>query len=53
MLGREVASLANREMFSSGQHSVSFDASSLSSGVYIYRLTSRDIALTRSMSLIK
>jgi hypothetical protein len=53
MLGREVATLANREMFSSGQHTLSFDASSLSSGVYVYRLTSQDMALTRSMTLIK
>jgi len=53
MLGREVATLASREMFSAGQHTLSFDASSLSSGVYVYRLTSKDMALTRSMTLIK
>jgi hypothetical protein len=53
MLGREVATLANREMFGAGQHTLSFDASSLSSGVYVYRLTSQDMALTRSMTLIK
>ena len=53
MLGREVATLANSEMFSAGQHSVSFDASNLSSGVYMYRLTSQDISITKSMTLIK
>lgn len=53
MLGREVATLANSEMFSAGQHSVSFDASNLSSGVYMYRLTSQDVSITKSMTLIK
>ncbi len=53
MLGREVATLANRENFAAGSNSLSFDASNLSSGIYIYRLTSGNVALTRKMSLIK
>lgn len=53
MLGRQVATLANREMLSAGTHTLVFDASNLSSGVYIYRLTSRDIVLTKQMTLIK
>jgi hypothetical protein len=50
--GRLVSTLVNREMFA-GQHSVNFDASNLSSGVYIYRLRAGDFSLTRKMTLIK
>ncbi|CAN5206436.1 hypothetical protein BH23BAC3_BH23BAC3_32080 [soil metagenome] len=53
MLGREVASLANRVMFSAGNHTLNFEASNLSSGMYIYRLTSNNVVLTKKMSLIK
>ncbi|MCP9292155.1 MULTISPECIES: T9SS type A sorting domain-containing protein [Gracilimonas] len=53
MLGREVATLANREMFSSGMNTLNFNASNLSSGLYIYRLTSGNVAITRKMTLIK
>jgi hypothetical protein len=50
--GRLVSTLVNRELFS-GQHSINFDASNLSSGVYIYRLRAGDFSLTRKMTLIK
>ncbi len=53
MLGREVATLANREMFSSGMSTLNFNASNLSSGLYIYRLTAGNVAVTRKMTLIK
>lgn len=53
MLGRQVATLASREQFASGQNTVSFDASNLSSGIYLYRLTSADVTLTKKMTLIK
>jgi exonuclease III len=54
MLGREVATLVDGARMSTGDHSVSFDASNLSSGMYVYRL-STDIgqSLTRKMMLIK
>jgi uncharacterized lipoprotein YddW (UPF0748 family) len=52
MLGREVATLKN-EVMNSGQHSVNFDASNLSSGIYIYQLSVGGQSLTRKMSLIK
>ncbi len=38
MLGRETASLVNKQEIA-GQHSVQFDAGSLASGVYLYRIT--------------
>ncbi len=52
VLGQRVASLVNSRM-EAGSHQVSFDASSLSSGVYIYRLQAGDTVLTRKMMLIK
>ena len=60
MAGREVAELVNRNQ-SAGRHTVQFDASSLASGVYVYRLTAVSgqaagnimYTLTRKMALIK
>jgi len=52
MLGQEVAVVAS-ERFSAGEHSVSFDATSLSSGIYIYRLQAAGKTLTKQMTLIK
>ena len=53
MLGREVATIVNNETISAGTQTFSFDASGLSSGVYIYRLAGNNVALTRKMTLIK
>jgi len=52
MIGRRVATLVN-EQVTAGAHQVQFDASSLSSGVYIYRLQTPYETLTRQMILIK
>lgn len=52
MVGREVAVLID-EVMSSGQHSASFDASGLPSGVYFYRLETSTGSLSRKMTLIK
>jgi len=52
MLGREVAVLVNGSM-PAGAHSVTFDASGLSSGTYIYRLEAGGQVLTRRMTLVK
>ncbi|MCB2200720.1 T9SS type A sorting domain-containing protein [bacterium] len=52
LLGREVATLVNRSM-SAGNHSVSFLASDLASGVYFYKLTSGDVSKVRKMILMK
>jgi hypothetical protein len=52
MTGREVATLVNERM-SAGSHQVQFDASNLSSGVYIYSLQANGVRLTNKMTLIK
>jgi photosystem II stability/assembly factor-like uncharacterized protein len=51
-LGREVAVLFS-SVAPAGNHSVNFDASSLSSGIYFYTLKSGDFTFTRKMALIK
>ena len=50
--GQRVATLVNTVQ-PAGMHSVSFDASSLASGVYLYRLTTGNTMLSRKMILIK
>lgn len=52
MLGREVALLVNSEM-ASGQHTVDFNASELSTGTYVYQLTSNGNVLSNKMVLLK
>lgn len=53
LLGREVASILNNELYSGGSHTVSFDASRLASGMYIYRLEAGAFSQSRKMLLIK
>lgn len=52
LLGREVALLANGT-YSSGTHSVTFDASGLSSGMYLVVLESAGMRDVRKVSLVK
>jgi hypothetical protein len=52
MLGREVATLANEQM-SAGNYSLSFNATGLASGTYIYRLQAGSFVATKKMSLMK
>jgi predicted outer membrane repeat protein len=52
LLGREIQTLIN-EYIQAGLHSVKFDASSLSSGVYFYRLQVGDKVETKRMLLLK
>lgn len=52
MLGRQVATLVD-EFKSAGNHTVRFEGSGLSSGVYMVRFTSAGVQQTRSISLIK
>ena len=52
VIGQRVAVLVNQQQ-TSGQYSVNFDASSLASGLYFYRLQSGGQVLTNKMMLIK
>ena len=52
MLGREVASLIN-ENEQAGNYSVPFDASKLSSGIYIYTIRANDFVQSKKMILMK
>jgi N-acetylmuramoyl-L-alanine amidase len=52
MLGREVATLFSGTK-APGRHAVKFDASSLSSGMYLYRLTTDFGSITKKMTLLK
>jgi hypothetical protein len=50
--GREVVALVNNEL-SAGAHSVTFDASGLASGVYLYRLQAGDFTATKKLLFLK
>jgi glucuronoarabinoxylan endo-1,4-beta-xylanase len=52
VLGREVAVLVN-ERRAAGSYQDTFDASGLSSGVYIYRLRAGSFVQSRTMLLLK
>lgn len=51
-LGRLVDTLVNGQR-TAGTHSVQFNASQLSSGLYLYRLHTADATVTRTMTLLK
>ena len=54
ILGQRVATLIDGTQFSSGQHSINFDASRLASGVYTYRLQAGSrFVESRRMLLVK
>jgi photosystem II stability/assembly factor-like uncharacterized protein len=52
MIGREVATLVNQEQVA-GKYAVMFDARTLASGVYFYRLVSGSFVSTKSLVLVK
>jgi len=52
VIGKEVATLVNEEK-AAGKHKVNFNASTLSSGVYFYRLQAGSFVQTRKMLLLK
>jgi hypothetical protein len=51
--GELVTTLINNSNFTKGNYKLTFDASKLASGNYIYVLTNNDLKLSRKMSLIK
>ncbi|TVR14291.1 MAG: T9SS C-terminal target domain-containing protein [Balneolaceae bacterium] len=52
MIGRKVTELI-REYYQPGEYTVSFDATSLSSGVYMYQLTAGQTSITKKMTVVK
>ncbi len=52
VLGREVATLVNQEK-PSGNYSIEFDASNLTSGVYFYRIQAGQYVESKKMVLVK
>lgn len=52
VLGQRVETLVN-DVQPAGQHEVTFDASRLATGMYLYRLTSPSQTITRKMMLVK
>lgn len=52
LLGQQVSQVLN-EKLTAGSHTVSFDASGLSSGIYLYKIEAGDFVLTKRMTLIK
>lgn len=51
-LGQKVATLVNGNQ-QAGRHSASFDATALSSGVYLYQLSTPGFSQTKKMMLVK
>ena len=52
ILGNDIATLVNEEL-DLGNYKVQFNASHLSSGVYLYKLQSGDFSKTQKMILMK
>ena len=52
ILGREVATLVNQTQ-KSGNYSIDFDASNLTSGIYYYQLSTGNFIITKKMTFIK
>jgi hypothetical protein len=53
LLGQEIISLVHNEFMIVGTYSYKFDASSLTSGTYIYKLEAGEFVQTKKMTLIK
>lgn len=52
LLGQEVATVASGE-FSAGRHTVNFNGADLTSGVYLYTLTTDNFSATKKLVLLK
>jgi hypothetical protein len=53
ILGREVRTIVSNQSLKAGTYNYVFDASSIASGTYIYRLTTKNNVVTKKMLLLK
>ena len=53
VMGQEVATLIDGKVMTAGAQNVAFDASSLASGVYLYRVTVDGVTASKKMVLMK
>jgi len=53
ILGQEVRTLINNELTNAGRYTITFDASNLPSGIYIYRLQTGNFSSNKKMILLK
>ena len=51
--GRRIRIITDGQMMDAGRHILHFDATGLSSGIYLYTLTSGSIHITKKMALIR
>ncbi|MDR9414683.1 MAG: T9SS type A sorting domain-containing protein [Gracilimonas sp.] len=52
-MGQKVRRIVSNEHFSAGSHTVSFDGSDFSSGIYFYRLSTHNFTKTKKLNLVK
>jgi len=52
-LGQQVRVLAENQLQQAGRHTLTFDASALPSGIYLYSLRAGELSFTRKMTLMK
>lgn len=53
VLGQEVATLINNEQMEAGKHEIQFDAGKFSSGIYLYKLQTENLEITKKMIVLK
>jgi hypothetical protein len=53
MLGKEVATYLDHYYLEAGEYNVEIDASHMPSGVYFYKLTTKDFTDVKKMTLLK
>jgi hypothetical protein len=53
MLGQEVVTLIDRAFIGAGKYTITFDASELPSGMYIYRLTANNFTAMKKMLFVR
>lgn len=53
ILGRKITSVIQNKTYQAGSHDITWDASSLASGIYLYRILTSEGSSIKRMTLIK